>query len=199
MTRRLDTDTLVIATHNQGKLTEFKTMIGHHIANVTSAGELGLPEPEETGVTFAENAAIKALAAARASGHPALADDSGLCVEALDGQPGIYTARWGGPTRDFKMAMTRVHEELGQSPNRRAHFVCSLAIAWPDGHVEPVEGICEGEIVWPMRGTNGHGYDPVFQPLGKTRTFAEMTEAEKNEISHRGKAMRALQQMIASA
>lgn len=167
-------------------------MLGAFVPAIVSAGELGLPEPEETGETFLENAKIKAIAAAKASGHPALADDSGLCVHALNDQPGLYSARWGGEAKDFKMAMTRVNAELGDHPDRTAHFACVLVLAWPDGHTEYAEGRCDGTIVWPMRGDGGHGYDPVFQPAGETRTFAEMKAEEKHSYSHRGRAVEAI-------
>jgi XTP/dITP diphosphohydrolase len=156
--------------------------------------DLGLPAPEETGTTFEGNATLKALAAARASGLPALADDSGLSVAALDGEPGVYTADWEGPTRDAMVGMRRIQEEFKKrgvpdtDQARRATFHCALALAWPDGHVERVDGALEGRIVWPPRGAGGHGYDPCFQPSGQTRTTAEMAPAEKNAISHRGRA-----------
>ena len=163
-----------------------------------SAGELALPVPEETGTTFEENATLKALAAARASGLPALADDSGLSVRALDGQPGVYTADWEGPTRDAMVGMRRIQDEFAKrhvadtDEARAATFHCVLALAWPDDHVELVRGTLDGRIAWPPRGSGGHGYDPCFQPEGNTRTTAEMTDAEKNAISHRGRAFRRL-------
>ena len=163
---------------------------------IVSAGELGLPAPDETGTTFEDNATIKALAATRASGLPALADDSGLSVQALDGQPGLYTADWEGPTRDAMVGMRRIQDELAArnvpdtDAARAATFHCVLALAWPDEHVELVHGTLDGRIVWPPRGSGGHGYDPCFQPKGDTRTTAEMTDAEKNAISHRGRAFR---------
>lgn len=180
---------LVIATHNPGKLVEFRDLLAPFGVEVTSAGDLGLPEPEETGTTFHENAMLKALAAAKASGVPALADDSGLCVNALGGEPGLYTGRWGGPEKDFMKAMARVNDLLGDAKDRSAYFICVLALAWPDGHTETVEGRCPGQIVWPVRGNGGHGYDPCFQPDGETRTFAEMSLEEKHGYSHRGRAI----------
>ncbi|MGE3623056.1 MAG: RdgB/HAM1 family non-canonical purine NTP pyrophosphatase [Bdellovibrionales bacterium] len=192
MMRRFEGDRLVIATHNKGKLREFAVLLGFHVKNIVSAGDLGLPEPEETGTSFIDNAVLKAKAAARAAHAPALADDSGLCVTAIDGRPGIYSARWGGPARDFDLAMKRVNEELGDAADRSAWFACALALAWPDGHVETLEARVEGAIVWPPRGEGGHGYDPVFVPHGHQHTFAEMPPEEKDALSHRGKAVRQL-------
>jgi len=182
-------DRLVIATHNRGKLREFATFFGTSCGTLVAAGELGLPEPEETGTTFAENALIKARAAATASQSVALADDSGLCVTGLGGDPGLYSARWAGPSKDFQMAMRRVHEGLGDTPDRSAYFIAVLALVLPDGREYLFEGRVTGGIVWPPRGDQGHGYDPVFVPDGKSRTFAEMNDAEKNALSHRGKAV----------
>jgi XTP/dITP diphosphohydrolase len=190
--RRFTGDKLIIATHNEGKLREFAEMLAPYVKNIVASGALGLPEPEETGTTFVENAALKALAAARASGSAALADDSGLCVTALDGRPGLFSARWAGPKKDFKMAMQRVHDELGSAQNRAAAFDCALVLAWPDGHLEAVAGDVPGLLVWPPRGDKGHGYDPMFVPDGHDKTFAEMDAEEKNELSHRGVAVRAL-------
>jgi XTP/dITP diphosphohydrolase len=202
MVRRFAGPKLVVATHNRGKAAEIRALLSPLGVEIVSAGELGLPAPEETGKTFEDNATIKALAAARASGLPALADDSGLSVQALDGQPGLYTADWEGPTRDAMVGMRRIQAELAQrgvpdtDAARAATFHCVLALAWPDGHVELVHGTLDGRIVWPPRGSNGHGYDPCFQPFGQkggdTRTNAEMTEAEKNAISHRGRAFKML-------
>lgn len=183
---------LVIATHNNGKLREFRALLAAHVDSITSAGELGLPEPKETGMSFAENALLKARAAAKLSGSLALADDSGFCVNALDGRPGIYSARWAGPGKDFSVAMKRVQDELGNAADRSAYFICVLALVGPDGDEELIEGRVNGEFVWPPHGTNGHGYDPVFVPAGETRTFAEMDDAEKNALSHRGIAVRHL-------
>ncbi len=187
---------LVIATHNKGKLREFQALLSPFVGEMVSAGELGLPEPEETGTTFQENALIKARAAAKASRLPALADDSGLCVKALSGEPGIYSARWAGPGKDFMKAMRRIHEELAENEDRSAFFIAALALVWPDGREELFEGRCEGTIVWPPRGDKGHGYDPCFQPAGETRTFAEMKAAEKDAQSHRGRAVRALKKRL---
>ena len=193
--RQFKGDRLVIATHNPGKVPEIAALLQGRVANFVTAGELGLAEPNETEITFVGNAKLKAFAAATASGLPALADDSGVEVTALGGAPGVYTARWAGPTKDFNMAMKRVHCELGDAADRSAAFVCVLALAWPDGHVETAEGRLEGEIVWPMRGTNGFGYDPVFVPKGETRTFAEMETVEKKAISHRTRAFENLVQL----
>ena len=159
--------------------------------HIVSARELGLSEPEETGHTFTDNALIKAHAAAR-SGHVALADDSGLCVTALNDNPGIYSARWAGPSKDFVPAMKRIRDELGMATDRSAHFISVLALAWPDYHTEIFEGRIDGTIAWPPRGNKGHGYDPIFVPQGHTHSFAEMSDSEKNAISHRGIAVRKL-------
>lgn len=196
-TRRLTERRLVVATHNRGKLAEIRDLIAPHGIDVVSAGELGLPEPEETGATFEANAAIKALAAALASGLPALADDSGLCVSALGGEPGIHSARWAGEDRDFARAMRTIEERVAETggDDRRAHFVAALCLAWPDGHTETVRGEVHGTLVWPPRGTAGFGYDPVFLPEGESRTFGEMTAEEKHGLrpgerglSHRARA-----------
>jgi XTP/dITP diphosphohydrolase len=198
MPRRFAGRKLVVATHNRGKAGEIRTMLSPFGIEILSAGELDLASPEETGTTFEENATLKALAATRASGLPALADDSGLSVQALDGQPGVYTADWEGPTRDAMVGMKRIQEEFARrgvpdsDAARTATFHCVLALAWPDEHVELVHGMLDGRIVWPPRGTGGHGYDPCFQPTGDTRTTAEMADAEKNAISHRGRAFRRL-------
>ena len=196
--RKFTGETLVIATHNKGKVPEIAALLDGRVPTLTTAGELGLDSPEETGTTFAENATIKALAAAKASGLPALADDSGLAVVALNGAPGVYTADWAEtdrdgnelPERDWVMAMTKVHEAMqaSENPDKSAAFISSLALAWPDGHVEIVEGRCEGEIVWPMRGDKGFGYDPVFVPKGHEQTFAEMPKEAKQAVSHRAAA-----------
>jgi XTP/dITP diphosphohydrolase len=190
--RRFEGDRLVIATHNKGKLREFGSLLGFYVKDIVSAGDLGLPEPEETGANFAENAILKARAAAKRTGSPALADDSGLCVNALKGAPGIFSARWGGSTRDFDIAMKRVNDEIGDVKDRSAYFICVLALTWPDGHSETVEGRVDGEIIWPPRGEGGMGYDPVFVPAGHHHTFAEMPPEEKDALSHRGKAVREL-------
>ncbi|MBP1179706.1 RdgB/HAM1 family non-canonical purine NTP pyrophosphatase [Methylobacterium sp. PvR107] len=196
MSRRL-TGKVVIATHNAGKLAEMRELLAPFGIEAVSAGELGLPEPEETGTMFAENAAIKATAAADATGLPAFADDSGLCVNALDGAPGIFSARWAGPTKDFTGAMARIFAELDRrgAAERRAHFVSALVLAWPDGHTELFEGRVFGELV-AARGSAGFGYDPIFRPDGHERTFGEMTADEKHGVdwqkgaglSHRARA-----------
>ncbi|MDZ7905438.1 MAG: RdgB/HAM1 family non-canonical purine NTP pyrophosphatase [Cypionkella sp.] len=191
--RRFAEKTLVLATHNKGKLAEIQDLLRPFAIEVKSAGDLGLPEPAETETTFVGNARIKAHAAARATGLPALADDSGITVDALGGAPGVYTADWAETPqgRDFHMAMDRVWAELqaANAPHPRlAQFRSTLVLAWPDGHDEVFDGVMAGEVVWPKRGTNGHGYDPIFQPLGQGLTFAEMDSAAKNAISHRGRA-----------
>jgi XTP/dITP diphosphohydrolase len=178
---------LVVATHNSGKLKEMHDLLAPFGVEAVSAGDLGLAEPDETGTTFAENAAIKAHAAARAAGLPALADDSGICVDALDGAPGIFSARWGGPAKDFAGAMARIDRELSrrgivEEAKRTAHFVSALVVAWPDGHEELFEGRVFGTLVYPPRGTAGFGYDPMFRPQGDTRTFGELSAEEKHGI-----------------
>jgi len=188
--------TLVIASHNPGKVREIAELLAPFDLKVRSAGDFGLPEPEENGSTFAENAAIKAKAAAAGCGLPALADDSGLSVAALDGQPGIYSARWAGADKNFTHAMQRVEEELGDTPDRRAEFVCALAMASPAGEVEHFEGRVQGCLVWPPRGDQGFGYDPIFVPNGETRTFGEMPPAEKHAISHRARAFARLKERL---
>jgi len=182
---------LVLATHNPGKVVELAELLGPHGLDVVSAGELGLPEPEETEDSFIGNARLKALAAATASGLPAIADDSGLCVDALDGAPGIYSARWAGEAKDFGAAMARVNDELGDAP-RDAHFICALCVAWPDGHTEVVEGRVDGTLVWPPRGHNGFGYDPMFLMAGRDQTYGEMARADKEADNHRARAFRLL-------
>jgi XTP/dITP diphosphohydrolase len=181
-------DTLVIATHNQGKLAEIADLLRPHGLVLISAGALGLPEPEETAADFAGNARLKALAAARAATLPALADDSGFCVAALNGAPGVHSARWAGPAKDFAAAMARVQTEASGNPDRRAWFVCALCLAWPDGHTETYLGRVDGAWVWPPRGSQGFGYDPIFVPAGATRTYGEITTAEKETDSHRARA-----------
>jgi XTP/dITP diphosphohydrolase len=200
------TGSLVAATHNAGKLREFRELLDPWGIALVSAGDLDLPEPEETGDTFEANAKLKAFAAARAAKMPALADDSGLCVEALDGAPGIYSARWAGNSKDFSAAMARVERELQakQTPQPwRAYFISALVLAWPDDHVEYFEGRVDGHLVFPPRGANGFGYDPIFLPDGHTRGFGEMSAEEKHGIpadgslalSHRARAF----QMLARA
>jgi XTP/dITP diphosphohydrolase len=185
---------LVIATHNPGKLREMRELLSLYGVEAVSAGELGLPEPEETGATFAENARIKAVAAATAAKLPAFADDSGLAVDALGGAPGIHSARWAGPDKNFKRAMENIDSMLrdhgATTPARRsAHFVSALCVAWPDGHVEEFEAIVEGTLVWPPRGPEGFGYDPMFLPDGHERTFGEMSADEKHGLPPRGKGL----------
>jgi XTP/dITP diphosphohydrolase len=183
---------LVIASHNPGKVREIDELLRPFRAAVVSAGALGLPEPEETGTTFEANAELKALAAAHGSGKPALADDSGLCVVALGGDPGIYSARWAGPDKDFAAAMRKVEDGLAGKTDRRAFFVAALSLAWPDGHVETFRGEVHGSLVWPPRGTRGFGYDPMFLPERGRLTFGEMEPAAKHAISHRAVAFRKL-------
>jgi XTP/dITP diphosphohydrolase len=198
MHRRFTGDTLVLASHNPGKLQELQELLADHGVKVRSAGELGLIEPEETEPDFQGNAALKAHAAARATGLPALADDSGLEVMGLEGRPGVHSARWAGPRKDFAAAMTRVTTELAerfgdwQRADKRAAFVSVLCLAWPDGHAEVFEGRVSGELLPEPRGAGGFGYDPIFVPEGEKRTFAELSRTEKSALSHRGIAMRAL-------
>ncbi len=179
---------VVMATHNPGKLKEIAALLAPHAVEVISAGALGLPEPEETEPDFAGNARLKAVAAATGSGLPALADDSGFCVAALDGAPGVVSARWAGPAKDFGAAMQRVQREMGAASDKRAWFISVLALAWPDGHVETFEGRIDGEVVWPPRGEKGFGYDPMFVPEGSRETYGEMAPAEKQATSHRARA-----------
>src|SRR6202140_1971693 len=199
MHRRI-TGKLVIATHNPGKLAEMRELLAPHGVEAISASELGLGEPEESGDSFVANARIKAVAAAEAAQLPALADDSGIAVDALDGAPGIFSARWAGPNKDFNAAMTRIERLLGERgarlpAQRKAHFVSALCVAWPDGHIEEVEARADGTLVWPPRGAAGFGYDPMFLPDGYERTFGEMTSIEKHGLpplglglSHRARA-----------
>ncbi|UWU69155.1 RdgB/HAM1 family non-canonical purine NTP pyrophosphatase [Bradyrhizobium sp. NC92] len=199
MHRRI-TDKLVIATHNPGKLAEMRELLAPYGIEAVSAGELGLDEPEETGNDFRSNAAIKAIAAAQATKLPSFADDSGIVVDALDGAPGIYSARWAGPTKDFNAAMAQIERLLQErgatTPDKRkAHFVSALCVAWPDDHREEVEARVDGTLIWPPRGTAGFGYDPMFLPDGHTRTFGEMESIEKHGLpplglglSHRARA-----------
>lgn len=188
---------LVVASHNAGKVREIAELLGPFGAEPASAASLGLPEPDETEPDFIGNARLKALAAATASGLPALADDSGLAVAALDGAPGIYSARWAGPEKDFSAAMARVERELAARPGAApdAAFICALAFAWPDGETVCFEGRVDGTLVFPPRGARGFGYDPIFQPLGETRTYGEIEPADKHRTSHRA---RAFAQMVAA-
>jgi len=188
------TGQLVIATHNQGKLAEMRELLAPHGVTAISAGELGLAEPEETGESFAANARIKARAAANAAKLPAFSDDSGLVVDALEGAPGIHSARWAGPNKDFSAAMSRIERLLTergatQPSQRRAHFVSALCVAWPDGQLEEVEARVDGTLVWPPRGTAGFGYDPMFLPDGHQRTFGEMSSIEKHGLPPLGKGL----------
>jgi XTP/dITP diphosphohydrolase len=180
-------DRLVIASHNPGKVDEIVALLAPFDAAVVAAASLGIPVPEETGNTFEANAALKARAAVEAAGLPALADDSGLVVPALGGAPGIYSARWAGPAKNFRVAMERVNRELGDG-DRSASFVAVLALAWPDGHVEVFRGEVSGTLTWPPRGDRGFGYDPMFIPVGGALTFGELDPAEKHRISHRARA-----------
>ena len=193
MSRKL-TGPVVIATHNPGKLAEMRELLAPYGIAAQSAGELGLPEPEESGTTFAANARIKAMAAAKAAGKVAFADDSGLVVDALGGEPGIHSARWAGPDKDFRFAMNKIQtlliERGAKTPGRRrAHFIAALCLAWPDGHVEDFEGRVDGVAVWPPRGTKGFGYDPLFKPDGFDVTFGEMSAEEKHGLPPKGKGL----------
>jgi XTP/dITP diphosphohydrolase len=204
--RALAPGKLVIASHNAGKVREIRALLLPYGIEPVSAGDLGLPEPVETGTSFAENALLKAHASAQGSGLPALADDSGLCVAALGGAPGVYTADWaerqayeGGPGRDWYMAMGKVEgklAELGPDVDRSSYFVCTLALAWPDGHAEVFEGRVHGTLAWPPRGALGFGYDPVFIPVGRSQSFAEIDPAQKHNISHRADAFAKLVKAI---
>jgi XTP/dITP diphosphohydrolase len=195
--RKLNNQKIVIATHNKGKLEEFAQILKPYGITTFSAGGLGLAEPEETEDNFRGNAKIKALFAMTHSGHIAIADDSGLCVDALNGDPGVYTADWAGPSRDWTMAMRLVEEKLQAAgavtpAQRKAQFKCTLCVMWPDGVERYYEGVAHGQLVWPPRGQMGHGYDPVFVPDGQDKTFGEMSHDEKNKISHRAKALEQL-------
>jgi XTP/dITP diphosphohydrolase len=194
ITGRQITGRLVIATHNKGKLAEMRDLLSRYGVEAVSANELNLPEPEETGTTFAANARLKAQAAAHASALPAFADDSGLAVDALGGAPGIYSARWAGEAKDFRHAMEKVEAGLRERDaftpeNRKAHFVSVLAVAWPDGHVEEFEGRVDGTLVWPPRGEKGFGYDPMFLPDGFDLTFGEMTSEQKHGLPPKGQGL----------
>ena len=189
--RKLAPGKLVIASHNKGKLREIAALLAPYGVEPVSAGELDIPEPEETGTTFIANAELKARFSADLSGLPALADDSGLCVEALGGDPGIFSARWAGPSKDFGDAMRLVEQKIeaaGEDVGRDAHFICALSLAWPDGHIESFEGRVDGVMVWPPRGKHGFGYDPAFQPHGHAETFGEMDPSKKHAMSHRADA-----------
>ncbi len=195
MTRKFSGDRLLVATHNKGKLEEMQQLLHPFGISVSGAAEMNLPEPEETGTTFVENARIKAHAAAQATGLPALSDDSGIEIDALNNAPGVYTADWAETPngRDFIMAMTTTHDKLlasGAAEPWTARFCCTLVLAWPDGHDEVFPGVMAGKVVWPMRGDQGHGYDPIFVPSGYDITFGEMDRWEKNKISHRADAFR---------
>lgn len=185
MARRFTEKRLVIASHNPGKVREIGELLSPWQIEVVSASELNLPEPEETGDSFVANAKLKSDAAAFGAKLPALADDSGMAVDGLGGAPGIYSARWGGPEKDFDMAMKRVNDELGDNPHRRAQFVCALALTWPDGHCEVFEGEVGGMLVWPPRGDKGFGYDPMFLADGDAGTYGEIDPAAKHASSHR--------------
>lgn len=193
---------LLVATHNAGKLEEMRALFAPHGITLIGAAEVDLPEPDETEETFIGNARIKARAAMAATGLPALADDSGICIEGLDGAPGVHTADWAETPqgRDFLQAMTRVHDELtarGTPAPHRASFHATFLLVWPDGHEEIFAGRADGQVVWPPRGPHGHGYDPIFVPDGQTRTYAEMSAEEKNRISHRADAFRQLEALFA--
>lgn len=186
--RHFEGGRLIVASHNPGKVREIKELLAPFQADVISAGDLNLPEPEETGLTFTANAELKALAAAQEANAVALADDSGLAVAALDGAPGIYSARWAGPDKDFDLAMSKIETELGDHADRSAKFVCALTLAWPDGHCETFEGVVVGNLIFPPRGDRGFGYDPIFVPDGYDITFAEMDPNKKHDMSHRADA-----------
>jgi XTP/dITP diphosphohydrolase len=189
MTRKLSSgQKLVLASHNKGKLREIEALLRPLGVEVVSAGDLGLPEPDEDAPDFAGNARIKAVAAAMASGLPALSDDSGFCVAALDGAPGVYSARWAGPDKDFAAAMATVNDRIGHNPDRRAWFVAALCLAWPDGQTATFLGRIDGAAVWPPRGDKGFGYDPMFVPAGAGETFGEIDPEAKHAVSHRARA-----------
>lgn len=192
MARVFDGGKLVVASHNKGKVREIGELLEPFAVEVISAGSLGLDEPEEDGLSFIANARIKAHAAAKAANLPALADDSGLVVPALGGEPGIYSARWAGPDKDFQLAMDKVEHELAGKSDRSAYFACALVLAWPDGHDEAFEGTVDGTMVWPPAGQKGFGYDPVFQPKGFDITFGQMEAASKHAMSHRANAFKKL-------
>jgi XTP/dITP diphosphohydrolase len=201
-TRRLAPGRILAATHNPGKVRELTALLADIGFTAVSAGERGLPEPDETADTFRGNAELKALAAATAAGEPALADDSGLACDGLSGAPGIYSARWAGPEKDFRLAMQKVEDGLKAETtddgevDKRASFVCVLSLAWPDGHVESFEGIVRGQLVFPPRGNRGFGYDPIFVPEGETETFGEMDPDRKHAMSHRAMAFTKLRAFL---
>lgn len=204
MSRKLEPGRVVVASHNEGKVKELRALLGPYGLDLVSAKELDLPEPEETGTTFFFNAELKARSAADLSGLPAIADDSGICVEALGGEPGVYTANWAETEngRDWMLAMSRVNEKLealGPEASRSAYFACVLSVAWPDGHIEAFEGRADGSLVWPPRGDRGFGYDPVFVPLGYDDTFGEMDPEAKHAISHRAAAFAKLKAAVLSS
>lgn len=186
--RKFEGGRLIVASHNPGKVREINELLTPFNASVVSAGDLNLPEPEETGTKFTANAELKALASATGANAVALADDSGLAVAALNGAPGIYSARWAGPSKDFDLAMKKIESELGDAKDRSAKFVCALTLAWPDGHCETFEGTVAGELTFPPRGNKGFGYDPIFVPSGYDVTFAEMDPEKKHRMSHRADA-----------
>lgn len=202
--RKLAPGRIIAATHNPGKIKELVALLADIGFAPVSAGDLGLPEPEETADTFRGNAELKALAAARAANEPALADDSGLACDGLSGAPGIYSARWAGPAKDFRSAMQKVEDGLKAETtedgevDRRASFICVLSLAWPDGHVESFEGVVRGQLVFPPRGDRGFGYDPIFVPEGETETFGEMDQDKKHAMSHRAVAFAQLRAFLAS-
>ena len=194
-----DSKDWVLATHNSGKAREIRALFGKLPVRLTSAKELELPEPEETGTTFEANAELKALAAAQATGRIALADDSGVAVHALGGEPGIHTARWAGEARDFDLARRRVQaelQELGGVASRRASYICVLCVAWPDGRVRTFRGETRGTLVWPIRGDLGHGFEPMFMPDGYAMTYGEMTPEQRQRINARAAAMRKLEEAL---
>ena len=190
--RQFDGNTLLVASHNEGKVREIEDLLKNLRIQVVSARNLGLAEPEETGATFRENAELKAGLASQAANLPALADDSGLAIDALGGEPGIFSARWGGESRDFNLAMEKVEKRLAGNKNRSAAFVCALSLSWPDGHFETFEGRVNGSVCWPPRGERGFGYDPIFIASGMDLTFGEINPALKHSISHRADAFRQL-------
>ena len=190
--RKFLSNTIVIASHNNGKVNEVRELLLPYVSNVYSADDLSLLEPEETGSSFAENAELKARLATKESGLPALADDSGLVVKSLGGMPGIFSARWSGPNKDFDKAMRKIEAGLQGISDRRASFICALSLSWADGYIKTVEGRIEGELVWPPRGQKGFGYDPIFVPNGYSSSFGEMEPKIKHNISHRAKAFNSL-------